>query len=153
MGGYILGNCQMIPGLQKAFSQRFSTREKSKHIGPKKMSAVLLALNKWHTQLGGSKLLIFGDNFGVVQGLTIFSIRVAVMSRPRKIAMMLALYDIVIESQWILTNDNWPADILSRGVKQEPKSDAQLLNLCYSGSLPNLTKKLLKERHYTRRLL
>ncbi len=61
MGDYILGNGQTIPGSEKAFSQPFNTREKSKHIGPKEMSAVLLAFNKWHTQLAGSKLLIFGD--------------------------------------------------------------------------------------------
>ncbi len=115
MEGYILGNGQTIPGSKQAFSQRFSTREKSKHIGPKEMSAVLLALNKWNTQLAGSKLLIFGDNFGVVQGLTHLLIRGAAMSPLKKIAMMLALYNIVIESQWTSTKDNWLADILSRG--------------------------------------
>ena len=99
MGDYILDNGQTIPGSKKAFSQSFSTREKSKQIGPKEMSAVLLALNKWHTKLAGSKLLIFGDNFGMAQGLTHLSIRGASMSSLRKIAMMLALYDIVIESQ------------------------------------------------------
>ena len=75
------------------------------------MSAVLLALNTWHTQSAGSKLPTFGDNFGVAQGLTYLSIRGAAMSPLRKIAMMLSLYDIVIESQWILTKDNWLADI------------------------------------------
>ncbi len=98
---YILGNGQTIPGSEKAFSQHFSTREKLNHIGLKEMSAVLLALKKWYRQLARSKLLIFGDNFGVVQGLTHFSIRGAAMSPLRKIAMMLALYNIVIESQWI----------------------------------------------------
>lgn len=99
MGGYILGNGHTIPGSEQAFSQRFSTLEKSKHICPKEMSVILLGLKKWHTQLAGSKLLIFVDNFGVVQGLTHLSIRGAAMSPLRKIAMMLALYDIVIESQ------------------------------------------------------
>ena len=152
MVGYILGDGQTIPGSEQVFSQRFSTREKSKHIGPKKISAVFLALNKWHTQLVKSKLLIFWDNFGLTPGLTHFSIREAAMSSLRKIAMMLSLYDIVIEDQWISTRDNWLADILSRGVKREPRSDGQLLDLCYLRSSANLTKKTFKERHYTRRL-
>ncbi len=106
MLGYILGDGQTIPGSEQVFSQRFSTREKSKHIGPKEMSAVLLALNKWHTQFVESKLLIFWDNFGLTPGLTHFSILEAAMSSLRKIAMMLSLYDIVIKSQWISTRDN-----------------------------------------------
>ncbi len=66
------------------------------------------------------------------------------MSPLRKIAMMLALYDIVIESQWISTKDNWLADILSRGVKREPRSDGQLLDLCYSRSSANCAVKSVR---------
>ena len=76
------------------------------------MFAVLHALSTWLPLLARSRLIIYGDNTGVVQGLKHSSIVGPAMDPLRKIAMILATYDIVIESNWI------PSKILCSANKQ-----------------------------------
>ena len=115
IGGFILMDNQKIPPISQAYSQRFSTRLRNKHITVKEMFAVLHALSTWLPLLARSRLIIYGDNTGVVQGLKHSSIVGPAMDPLRKIAMILATHDIVIESNWIPSKENFLADILSRG--------------------------------------
>ena len=99
----------------EVFSIRTSSRDMKKQINVKEMMAVLHALRKWLPIFKGSKLVIYGDNQAVVNGLRNGSIRGPAMKPLRDIAMLLALHDIVIESHWISSRENTLADMLSRG--------------------------------------
>ena len=66
------------------------------------MFAIFHVLSTWLSLLARSCLIIYGDNTGVVQGLKYFSIVGPAMDPYRKIAIILATHDIVIESNWIL---------------------------------------------------
>lgn len=79
------------------------------------MFAVLHALKTWLPFLAGCRLIIYGDNTGVVQGLKHSSIIGPAMDSLREIVMIFATHDIVIESNWIPSKENFLADILSRG--------------------------------------
>ena len=81
----------------EVFSIRTSSRDMKKHINVKEMMTILHALRKWLPIFKGSKLVIYGDNQAVVNGLRNGSIRGPAMKPLRDIAMLLALHDIVIE--------------------------------------------------------
>lgn len=115
MGGYFLEDHQNIPTIAQAFSQRFSTRERPEHINTKEMFAVLFAVRKWLHNISGSRLIIYGDNFAVVQGITHSSIRGRAMIPLRKLVMLFALNNIKTEAIWIPSKANFLADVLSRG--------------------------------------
>ena len=115
MGGYFLENGQSIPSVSQAFSQRFSTRERPEHINTKEMFAVLFAIRKWLHHFKGARLIIYGDNFAVIQGITHSSIRGRAMTPLRKMVMLFALNDIMPEAIWIPSKVNFLADVLSRG--------------------------------------
>ena len=101
--------------LDKAFSYRFSTRQRAKRINFKEMTAVLQALARWIEIFKGSHLHIFCDNFPVTQGLHKNSIHGEAMQPLRRIAMLCAEYDIKVQAHWISTKQNSLADLLSRG--------------------------------------
>lgn len=96
--GFFLREDQDIPPVSQAFSERFSTRNRKKHITVKEMFAVLHALKTWLPFLAGCRLIIYGDNTGVVQGLKHSSIIGPAMDPLREIVMIFATHDIVIES-------------------------------------------------------
>lgn len=115
IGGFLLMDNQKVPPISQAFSQIFSTRLRNKHITVKEMSAVLYALNTWLLLFADSHLITYGDNTGVVQGLKHSSNIGPAMDPLREIVMILSTHNIVIESNWILSKENFLADILSRG--------------------------------------
>lgn len=71
----------------------------------KEMFAVLHALDTWLPHFAGCRLVIYGDNTGVVQGLKHSSIEGPAMSPLGDIVMIFAIHDIVIESNWIPSKD------------------------------------------------
>ena len=105
---------QKIRFILQAYSQRFFTRLWNKYITIKKMFVVLHAFSTWLSLLAWSHFIIYRDNIGIVQGLKQSSIVGPVMNSFRKIAMIFAIHDIVIEFNWILSKENFLADILSR---------------------------------------
>lgn len=115
MGGYYLHCGESTPPATQAFSVRLHTRLRKRHITVKEMMAVLHALQLWAPKLERTRLIIHGDNTGVVNGLQNLSIRGPALDPLREIAMILALRDIVIESIWLPSEENRLADILSRG--------------------------------------
>lgn len=115
MGGYYLNENELVPPTAQAFSIRLHTRLRNKHITVKEMMAVLHALQLWAHEFEGARLIIHGDNTGVVNGLQNLSIRGPALSPLREIAMILALRQITIESLWLSSEENLLADILSRG--------------------------------------
>lgn len=115
MDGYFLEDGQSITSVPQAFSQRFSTRERPEHINTKEMFAVLFAVRKWLHHLVGSRLIIYGDNFAVIQGIIYSSIRGLAMIPLRKMVMLFALNNIMTEAIWIPSKVNFLADVLSRG--------------------------------------
>lgn len=121
MGAYILQTDQnlfSIP-LQQAFSERFTTRLRHKHINVKEMTAILHALQKWVSLCRGSRFILHCDNFAVAKGVKKTSIRGNAMHTLRAIVMLTALNDIAIESRWISTRENNVVDLLSRGMIQK----------------------------------
>lgn len=79
------------------------------------MMVVLHALQLWTGKFKSAQVIVHRDNTGVVNSLQNLSIRGPALEPLRKIAMILALHDIVIESQWLPSEKNLLADILSRG--------------------------------------
>lgn len=80
----------------------------------KEMFPVLYGLTTWLPLLAWSCVIIYGDNTGIVEGLKRSSIIGPTMNLLRIIAMILATYDIFIESNLILSKKNFLADILLR---------------------------------------
>lgn len=113
MGGFYLLDGEQIPAASQAYSQRFSTRERPKHINPKEMTAVLITIKKWLPEIAGSGLVIYGNNFLIVQGLKHTSMKGRSMIPLRKIATIVALHNIHLETIWIPSKENFLADILS----------------------------------------
>lgn len=115
IGGYYLNESESVPSTQQAFSIRLHTRLRMRHITVKEMMAVLHALQKWGHVFEGTRLVIHGDNTGVVNGLENLSIRGPALDALREAIMILAVRDIVIESHWLPSKENSLADLLSRG--------------------------------------
>ena len=115
IGGYYLHSEGERPSAKQAFSERFRSNLRSKHINIKEMAAVYMAMQRWLPDFAGSHLIIKSDNFAVASGIKKTSMRGQAMIYLRKIVMLAAQHDIVINSQWISTTDDWLADLLSRG--------------------------------------
>lgn len=131
IGGFFLTESQSIPLVSQAFSKRFSTKDREKHITVKEMLAVLHALHTWLPHFAGCQLVVYGDNTGVVQGLKHSSIEGPAMDPLRDIVIIFAIHDIVIESNWIPSKNFFLADILSRGQKEKLTNEfAHLQVLC-----------------------
>ena len=101
--------------LDKAFSYRFSTRQRAKRINFKEMRAILQAITRWIEIFRGSHLHDFCDNFAVANGVQKISIRGEAMQPLCKIAMLCAENDIEVQAHWISTKQNSLADMLSCG--------------------------------------
>ncbi len=101
--------------LDKAFSYRFSTRQKAKYINFKEMTAILQAIARWIKSFKGYHLHIFCNNFAVAHGVQKTSIRGEVMQSQRRIAILCAEHDIEVQAHWISTKQNSLADILLHG--------------------------------------
>ena len=101
--------------LDKAFSYRFSMRQRAKRINFKEITAVLQALARWIETFKGSHVHIFCDNFAVTHGLQKNSIGGEAIQPSRRIAMLYAEPDIEVQAHWISTKQNSLADMLSRG--------------------------------------
>ena len=99
----------------KAFSYRFSTRQRAKRINFKEMTAILQAIARWIEIFKGSHLHVFCDNFAVAHGLQKTSIKGEGMQLLRRIAMLCAEHDIEVQAYLISTKQNSLADMLSRG--------------------------------------
>ena len=110
-----MNNDETIPSISQAFLARMSTQLQNKHITVKEMTAVLHALQTWRKEFKDKRLIIHGDNTGVVNGLENTSIRGPAIDALREMTMILALEDIIIESHWLPSKENLLADILSRG--------------------------------------
>lgn len=115
IGGYYLNNGESISKIAQAFSIQLHIRHRKRHITVKEMMAVLQALQQWASKFEGARLIIHGNNTGVVNGLENLSIRGPALDPLREAVMILALRDIVIESRWLASKENLLADILSRG--------------------------------------
>ena len=142
MGGYFLNDDESIPSTSQAFSMRMPTRLRKRHITVKEMTAVLHALQKWRHEFRGVRLIIHGDNTGVVNGLKNTSIRGPAIDALREIALILALEDIIIESHWLSSEDNLLADILSRGQWEKLANNQKHLQIVF----PN-APQILKTHH------
>lgn len=117
IGGYYLKDKEQEQDLtgSMAFSRRFSTRLRHRHINVKETQAILHALRIWTPQLKGSHLIIHCDNEAVATGLRKLTLRGSAMKPLRELLMLAALNDISIESVWIPTRSNILADLFSRG--------------------------------------
>lgn len=62
------------------------------------MTAILIAIENWLRKIGGSCLVIYGDNFLVVQGLQHTSMKGRSMIPLEKIALIIALHNIHLET-------------------------------------------------------
>lgn len=69
----------------------------------------------WLEQFEGTWLIIHEDNTSVVNKLKNFSMREPALNSLWNAIMILALWDIVIKSHWLLFKENTLADILSQG--------------------------------------
>lgn len=114
IGGYFLEEGEFIPSTTQAFSVRLHTKLRKRHIMVNKMMAVLHALQQWTNKFKSARLIIHGDNTGVVNGLQNLSMQGSVLVLLQEIAMILALQQIVIESLWLPSEENLLADILSK---------------------------------------
>ena len=105
-----------IQAARQAFSTRFTTRLRAKHINVKEMTAILQAMKKWLPICKGSHLILYCDSYAVTKGVNKTSIRGQAMHALRAITMLAALHDIQIEARWISSKENYIADLLSRGL-------------------------------------
>lgn len=115
IGGYYLKEDELIPSTLQAFSERLYTKHRGKHITVKETMAVLHALQKWTQEFKKARLIIHGDNTGVVNGLKSLAVCGPALDLLQNVIMILALQDIIVESYWLSSEDNSLADILSRG--------------------------------------
>lgn len=69
MGAYIFCQNQTLLSIpmQQAYSKRFTTRLRHKHINVKEKTAILHALQKWVSLCRGSHLILYCDNYAVAK--------------------------------------------------------------------------------------
>ena len=96
------------------YNHRFFTRLSLKHINVKEMTSILFVMKKWLNFIREKHLIIHDDNYVVVSRLRKRSIQDVVMTSLRDICMLLTKHDITIIFEWISTNDNTFANLLSR---------------------------------------
>lgn len=97
ISSFFLTEGQDIPPVSQALSEKFSTKNWKKHITVKKMFAILHAFKTWLPLLAGCRLISYGDNTGVVQGLKHSRIVRPALDPLREIVMIFATHDIVIK--------------------------------------------------------
>ena len=95
----MVGSCHMTSTPKVTLLH--STQERPEHINTKKMFAALFAVRKWLHCLVGSRLIVYGDNFAVIQGIIHSSIRGRAMIPLRKMVKLFALNNIMTEAIWI----------------------------------------------------
>lgn len=114
MRDYYLRHSSLSLVVFQAFSNRFNTRLKSKHINVKEMTTVLHALQTWLPHFARSNLTIYDNNAAVVVDINKSFMREGAMMPLRRIALLTAAHDILLHAQWISTTENRLADLLSR---------------------------------------
>lgn len=115
MEGYYLNNGKSVSMATQVFSVWIHTRHRKRYITVKEMMAILHALQQWAVKFKGARLIIHGNNTGVVNGLENLSIHGPALDPLQEIIMILALRDIVVESCWLPSKENLLVDILLRG--------------------------------------
>lgn len=113
-GAHIAEEEGQAPRLPWTKWQRHTTRQRKRDIQALEMGAVLLALHTWKCEFQGKHIIVHCDNEAVVSGLRSSRMRGPAMVPLRRIVMITALLEISLEIQWISTNDNVLADLLSR---------------------------------------
>ena len=104
----------IFPLIKEAFSTKIPRSHRKEDIQWKEAFAVLIALTLWGEKFRGCRLRVLCDNEAVVVGLNKRSIRGRTIHVIQQIFLVLALYDIEVEAQWIPTEENKAADALSR---------------------------------------
>lgn len=84
--------------ISAAFSKRFYTRLRHRHISVKETFAILHSLKVWIAQLRDSHLIVHCDNEAVATGLQKLTLRGPAMKPLRDFLMLAALNDISIDS-------------------------------------------------------
>lgn len=99
MGGYFLHENDVIQSMPaaQAFSARFPSRHRGKHINVKEMQAILQALSLWRSSLENCHINFHCDNFAVTEGLKKSFIRGKAMKSLRAIIMLIALLNVSIK--------------------------------------------------------
>lgn len=105
---------QTIPTLEqnKAFLAPIGS---SAHVSVHELEALLVAFGIWACSWQQSKVITYTDNTTAFSGLTNLTLRGPGNKPLRKILLLAAQNDIVIEARWIKSEDNGLADALSRG--------------------------------------
>ena len=98
---------------REAFSILLFTRWRDKDIQFEEIMAVLCALRHWLSKLAGARVLLPGDNEGVVGSIAHSSIRGQAMAPVRDIVLICAFQDILLQPRWLPTKDDCLADDLS----------------------------------------
>lgn len=96
MSNYFFSIYEIYPCLNHVFSPRFSFCLKPKHINIKEIQAVLFAFRQGLSVLTNKHILLYENNFAVVQGLKHLFIKDPSMISLHSIAILIALYNITI---------------------------------------------------------
>ncbi len=114
MNNYIVNYFFIVFNFDRVFNHCYFTRFRHKHINVKEIKIVLFIIRKWLNMLREKRLIIHDDNIVVVFDLIKRFIKNAAMILLRNICMLLARNDVTIVSEWIFTEQNTLADLLSR---------------------------------------
>lgn len=96
----------------------------STHINIHELDALLVAFHAWALRWEKSKVIIYTDYTNAYNGLVNFTLRGPANTPRRKILLLAAQYDIVIEARWIKSSDNSLVDAFSR------RTFTSIANLC-----------------------
>ena len=110
---------------------------KQSHINVHELEALLVAFDIWAQSWHQSKVIVYTDNTTAFNGLTNLTLRGPGNKPLRKVLLLAAQNDIVIEARWIKSADNGLADALSR------INLALITNLCPHWQAP-LSSMLLR---------
>ena len=114
---------QTIPTLEQ--SKAFITPTSStSHINVHELEALLVAFDIWAKLWHQCKVIVYTDNTTAYNGLTNLTLRGPGNKPLRKLLLLAAQNDIIIEACWIKSADNGLADALSR------KNYASITNIC-----------------------
>ena len=112
MNDYIFQNFNDFSS--EMFFFRFSTRMLFKHINVKEMIVVFIVLRKWFSLLCDKHVILYCDNFVVIEKLKKRSFNDEIMISLRVICMLLIKNDIALSMQWIFTKSNALINMLFR---------------------------------------
>ena len=96
------------------FATKVPKRHNTKHINWKEMYAVQHAFLLWHKHWEHGKVLLYGDNSAVVDGLNKKSIDGPTIHPLQTILIIAAAFDIELVATWIPSEENVIADAASR---------------------------------------